>query len=271
MPVLLKDDADQQLQWDLRESGPADAAHTVLLLPGGMCTGAFYEDVMAAPPLSAAPIRLVAATLPGFGRTPHPADLSVENYARLAAELAADLGAGVVAGHSYGGNVAIEMAAGGRFAGRLVLLSPSFSREDEFRELGILDRVGRLPGLGQLAWAAAMRAMPRAMKESLPPARADALVTEMRNNDPALCRRIVRRYFEYLDRAGSVVPRLCDSGVEALVVFGEHDEVGLTDEERRGLEACASVRMATVPGAGHMMLTEQPGRTAELIRAAVER
>jgi pimeloyl-ACP methyl ester carboxylesterase len=258
------------IEWDLRESGPTDARHTVLLLPGGLCTGAFFEDVMSAPPLSDAPIRLVAATVPGFGRTPHPADLSVENYARLAAALAADLGADAVAGHSYGANIAIEMAATGAFSGRLVLLSPAFSREDEFKALGVLDRIGRVPGIGYLAWWLAGVATPKALKKSVAPERQEALTAELRNNDPGFCRGTVRRYFEYLDHHGSLASRLCDSGVDALVVFGEHDEVGLTDQERRVLEACSTVRIDTVGDAGHMMLTEQPARTAELILAGAQ-
>jgi hypothetical protein len=36
-----------------------------------------------------------------------------------------------VVGHSPGANVAIEMLAAGHFSGPLVLLAPSFSREDE--------------------------------------------------------------------------------------------------------------------------------------------
>ena len=161
------------------------------------------------------------------------------------------------------------MAAAGSFSGPLVLLSPSFSREDEFKMLAVLDRIGRVPGVGQLAWALAMKAMPRSMKDSVPPGRRDALIAVMASNSPGFCRRLVREYFEYIDRHGSVVARLCESGVQACVVFGEHDEVGLTDDERRGLEACPSVTLETVADAGHMMLTQQPERTAELIAAAV--
>lgn len=73
------------MNWEIVESGPADAAHTVLLLPGGMCTAAFYQDVMDQPSLAG--VRLVAATLPGFGGTQPPEDLSLGHYARLAAEL----------------------------------------------------------------------------------------------------------------------------------------------------------------------------------------
>jgi pimeloyl-ACP methyl ester carboxylesterase len=251
--------------WDLRESGPKDADHTILLLPGGMCTATFFDDLMAEPKLVEAPIRLVAATLPGFGGTSYPEDLSVENYARLAGKLASDLGCDVVAGHSLGGNVALEMAALGEFSGPVVLLSPSFSREDEMKELGMLDRVGRVPGLGALIWRVMLKLMPSAMKSKFPPARREALVAEMKNNDPRVCRRMVRRYFEYLDRHGSLVSRLCGSGVKAWVVFGDRDEVGLTDEERRGLEACPTVTLLTTPDASHMIFTDQPGWTADLI------
>src|SRR4051794_39329808 len=135
--------------WDVREAGPVDAEHTVLLLPGGMCTTIAMEQIIGA--LAPSPIRVVAATLPGFGRTWHPADLSMENYAALAGELAADVGADVVAGHSMGANVALEMVAAGAFDGPVVLLSPSFSREDEARALAAMNRIGRVPGLGLLA------------------------------------------------------------------------------------------------------------------------
>jgi pimeloyl-ACP methyl ester carboxylesterase len=75
----------------------------------------------------------------------------------------------------------------------------------------------------------------------------------------------VRTYFQYLDAHGSLVPRLCESGVKSYVVFGDNDEIGLTDEERRGLEACADVTLITVADATHGLIIEQPARIAELI------
>jgi hypothetical protein len=54
--------------WNLTESGPPDAAHTVLLLPGALCTALFFEDLMAEPRLRDASIRLVATTVPGVRR-----------------------------------------------------------------------------------------------------------------------------------------------------------------------------------------------------------
>src|SRR3954452_350449 len=102
-------------RWDVRESGPVDAEHTLLLLPGGMCTTVAMEPIMDA--LAPAAIRVVAATLPGFGRTWHPDDLSMENYAALAGKLAADIGADLVPGHCRGANVRSKMVAAGGFDG----------------------------------------------------------------------------------------------------------------------------------------------------------
>jgi pimeloyl-ACP methyl ester carboxylesterase len=257
--------------WALHESGPTDAEHTVLLLPGAFCTSAFYNDLFTEPKLAQAPLRLVAATPPGFGGRPPPdgLDLTVEGYADLAARLAADLGCDAVVGHSYFGNVAIEMAAAGRFPGPLVLLSPCFSSQDEERDVRLLDRVGRLPGIGRLAWAAIPRTLSLSMKGRLPPGRHDQLVSEMKTSDMLVFRALVRRYFEHLDRHGSLVQRLCAAGVNTWVVRGEHDEVGLTDDERRALEECPSVTMVTVPDAAHFLMTDQPTRIAELILEVV--
>jgi pimeloyl-ACP methyl ester carboxylesterase len=249
--------------WDVRESGPLDAEHTVLLLPGGMCTTVAMEPIIAA--LAPAAIRVVAATLPGFGRTWHPDDLSVETYAALAGKLAADVGADMVAGHSLGGNVALEMAAAGVFEGPIALLSPSFSREDEAKELGTMNSIGRVPGIGLLAWIAMLKVMPRAMKSKLPAESADVFAADLANNDPRFCRALVRDYYEYLDRHGSLVARLCESGVRAVVAFGDDDEIGLTDEERRGLEASPNVSLVTITDATHFMVVEQPAQIAELI------
>ena len=255
--------------WDIRESGPSNAESTVLLLPGGMCTAVFFEPIMDA--LVGAPVRVVAATLPGFGRTPHPADFSIENYASLAGQLAGDVRADIVGGHSLGGNVALEMASRGAFDGPVLLLSPTFSREDEAKELGVLDRLGAVPVVGQLAWLAMLKTMPKAMGKRFPAERRQALVADMANNDPRFCRRGVRTYFEYLDAHGSLVPRLCQSGVKSYVVFGDNDEIWLTDEERSALENCTDVTLITVANATHGLIIEQPARIAELILELIEK
>ena len=107
--------------------------------------------------------------------------------------------------------------------------------------------------------------MSSAFKGSFPPARHDALIAEMRTSDPRIVRRMLPPYFAYLTRSGSIVDRLCRTGARAWVVRGDRDEVGLTDEERGGLEACPTVTMVQVPDAGHMVMVDQPSHVARLI------
>lgn len=248
--------------WDMLQSGPDSAERTVLLLPGGWCTAVFYAELMAEPAL--ADTRLVAVTLPGNGGTPAPADVSIEHYARLTGELAADLGCDVVVGHSMGANVALEMAGSGAFRGPVVLLAPCFSRRDEARIIRILDRLAA--PLGHLPFAAMRKIMHLAVKGSpLPPDRVDQLVAELRKNDPRFMRRGIHRYLQYLDQHGSVAPRLRASGVPAWVVHGESGDGGMTGDERRVLSACPQIRIVTIPGPSFFTANEEPALVAGLI------
>jgi pimeloyl-ACP methyl ester carboxylesterase len=253
--------------WDRRECGPVDAGHSVLLLPGGMCTAVQYEELMAEPTLAG--VRMIAVTLPGMGGAPAPADPSIENIARMAAECAADLGCGVVVGHSYGANVALEMAASRAFAGPLVLLAASFSRQDEAGFFRAIDNLSRV--LGHLPFAALVKMMGPAMKRMpLPPERREVLAAEMRKNDPRVMRSGIRSYMQYLKRHGSVAPRLRDASVPAFIVHGESGDGGITDEERRTLEASPQIRLITIPGASYMTPNEEPGLVAGLVVEALE-
>jgi len=254
--------------WDFREAGPTDAEHTALLLPGGMCTAAFYEEVLAEP--AVAGMHLVAVTLPGHGGTRPPDDLTIENYARMAADLAADLACDVVVGHSMGANVALEMAASGAFSGPLVLLAASFSRQDESLFLRILDRLGRV--LGPLPFEFMLKILGSAVKGSpLPQKRLRELVAELRKNDPRVMRRGIHCYLRYLDRHGSVAPRLCESGVPAWVVHGERGDGGMTQQEQHLLQACPWTRVITIPGASFFTLNEEPELVAGLVVQALTR
>ena len=253
--------------WDLRESGPTDAASTVLLLPGGLCTAAFYRELMAEPKV--ADVRLVAATLPGHGGTRAPEDLSVESYARLAGRLASEYGCDVVVGHSMGANVALEMVAAGEFCGPLVLLAPCFSRADEALFLRLLDRASR--ALGHVPYAVMLKAIGAAVNGSpLPPQRLEELVVELRRNDPRFVRGAVHAYLRYLDRYGSVAARLCETGVPAWIVHGERGDGGVTAQERRTLIAYPQITLITIPGTSFFTENEEPALVADLIVNALE-
>jgi pimeloyl-ACP methyl ester carboxylesterase len=252
--------------WDRRESGPADAATTVLLLPGGMCTAMQYEELMAEPVL--ADVHLVAVTLPGNGGAPPLDDDSVEYYARLTSGLAAELGCDAVLGFSMGSNVALEMVGSGSFSGPVVLLAPSFSRQDEAVFLRALDRLARV--LGHWPFSAMLKMVDQAVKGSpLPPERLDALVAELRKNDPRVMRSMIHNYLRYLGRYGSVAPRLCEAGVPAWVVHGEKGDGGVTADERKTLEACPQITLITLPGGSFFTPNEEPALVAGLVLDAL--
>jgi pimeloyl-ACP methyl ester carboxylesterase len=257
----------EHLGWVLHESGPESADHSVLLLPGALCTAAFYDDLLAESSMSKAPIRFVATTVPGFGGTSPPEDMSMESYSKLAGQLASDLGCDAVVGHSLGANIALEMACAGEFSGPLVLLSPSFSRRDESKFPRALDRLSR--ALGHLPYSLMLKMIGPAMKSGLPPARREALIAELKKNDPRFLRRQTHLYLEYLDRHGSLAPRFADSGVPAWVVHGESDDIGLADDERDVLEASPHVSIVRISDSGHFTLNQQPAEIAKLVLEAV--
>jgi pimeloyl-ACP methyl ester carboxylesterase len=246
--------------WELYEHGPSAAAHTVLMLPGGLCSGLFYDELAAQPTLG--DLRLVAATLPGYAGTAPPRDLAFEAIAGEAGDLAGKLGAEVVIGHSIGGNVVIEMVASKAFSGPVVLLAPSFSREDESKALRALDRLSS--AFGHLPFALALKGSKGVLKGEVPDDRLAALTAEFQKNDPRVLRRAMRLYLQYLDRHGSVAGRLCDAGAPAWVVFGEDDDVKLTAEERNELDACPQVSLVMIPEAGHFTLNTHPDLIANV-------
>ena len=193
--------------------------------------------------------------------------MTVENYGRLAADLAASLGADVVAGHSLGANVALEMALRGGCSGPFVLLSPSFCRRDESIFPRALDRLGSV--LGHLPFSLMFRIIGPAMRGSLPPDQADDVVAELANNDPRFVRRQTRAYLQYLDGHPALAGDLATSGRSTTVIFGEKDDVKIQPEERAALEGSPSASLVIISGAGHFAPIEKPGQVAELIVEAL--
>src|SRR3954447_2150913 len=273
--------AEMSVQWELREAGPPDAEHTILLLPGGMCSAGSYAEVMAEPAL--ANTRLVAATLPGHAGASPPDDYSVENYARLTAELAKEVGADVVVGFSMGGSVelemvasggfsmggsaALEMVASGVFSGPAVLLGISLSAKDEpafFRGLIRLSSVlGNLP-------AAVLAKGAGTMVKRIPVSaeRQDELRQDFRKNVPQHATPGLREYMRYLHRHERPAERLCHAEVPTWIVHAEKGDGGLTDDERRTLEACPTAHVVTIPGKVFFLPNEVPERIAAVILEA---
>jgi len=254
------------VDWQLRESGPVDAEHTVLLLPGGMCGAGSYAELMAQP--AVAGIRLVAATLPGHAGAPPPDDFSIENYARFTAELAQKVAADVVLGFSMGACVALEMAVSGEFTGPIVLLGISLSPADEpafFRAIIRLgDVLGGLPAAVLAKGAAAM-----VKHTPLSAERKAELREDFAKNVPGDMRQGLREYLSWLRRHDHRAERLCQAGVPTWIVHAEKGDGDLTHDERRTLGACPHAHLVTIPGKVFFLPNEVPEQIAQVTADAV--
>jgi pimeloyl-ACP methyl ester carboxylesterase len=254
------------VDWQLSESGPTAAERTVLLLPGGMCSAGSYAEVMAQPVL--ARTRLIAATLPGQAGAPSPHDYSVENVARSVTELATKVGADAVVGFSMGAVVAVEMVSSGSYTGPVVLLGVSLSPKDEpafFRAM--IRSTSVLGNLPMRVLAAGAASMVKRIPAS--PERHSQLREDFRRNRPGDMRLGLRAYLRWLHRGQGRAERLCQGGVPLWVVHAEKGDGGLTDDERRTLEACPHAHVVTVPGAVFFLPNEIPERIAAIICEAL--
>jgi len=255
-----------QIDWELREAGPPNGAHTVLLLPGGLCSAGSYAEVMAEPALTG--VHLVAATLPGHAGAPPPDDYSIENYARLTSELATDIGADVVVGFSMGATVALEMVAARDFTAPVVLLGISLSSKDESAFFRAVARLGGvLGGLPSAVLAKGAASMVKRIPVSAE--RQAELRADFAKNVPQHMRRALDEYVRYLHRHERPAERLCQAGVPTWIVHAEKGDGGLTDDERRALEMCPHAHLLTIPGSVFFLPNEVPERIAQVILEAV--
>lgn len=254
------------VEWQTFESGPADAEHTVLLLPGGMCSARSYLELMQQPDLSG--LRLVAATMPGHAGAPSPADYSHEAYGRMTADLVAEKGADVIVGFSMGANVALEMAEKKLFTGPTVMLGISLSLPDESAFFVNIIRLSKV--LGSLPLAL-MKKAAGSMVKGIPIARERQaeLAADFRRTTTRDMRLGLREYLEWLNSGEDHAAMLCRSGVPTWVVHAEKGDGGLTEAERRTLHACSTVKIVTIPGSVFFLPNEVPDQIASVIKDAV--
>ena len=254
------------VDWELRETGPIEARHGVLLLPGGACSAAFYDELAAQPALAG--LRLVAATLPGHAGTPAPSDLSMRNYGRLAAALARVKHCDAVFGFSMGSTVALEMATTAGFTGPLILTGASFSRKAESTILEVLDALARLTGALPYAF---MRSMFGSMlkQSTIPAQRQVKLLAEFKRNQPRTMRTLIHSYLRELRREPLIGDRLRALAAPCWIVHADKGDGRLTTQERRSLEDCQNVTVVTIPGRSFFLPNEHPAELAGLIVEAL--
>lgn len=254
--------------WRVIENAPGQPRQRVLMLPGLFCSAEFFTDVLADEALARAGVTALAADPPGFAGQPAPDgfDFSIASYAALVEEFAAAESIDLIVGHSFSANVGIEIAARARFKGRLLLLSPSLSREDEEDDLRSLDEASHTPVIGTLVWLGINPTLKHGMRGRLPEARFDELMNEMKRNPRGANRAMVVGFFEHMAaNGGEVASRLATATTPAWIGRGDRDEVGITDAELATIDAAPHVTLKTIPGAAHFSITDTPHEVAQLV------
>jgi pimeloyl-ACP methyl ester carboxylesterase len=189
--------------------------------------------------------------LPGHGDSPGPGQSTIDGYRRAVERWIEALGLPPVmaVGHSMGGAVALSLAleAPGRVAG-----------------LGLVATGGRLRIHAALLEATGFDAagvellMPAWYSPAASPRTRDLAARSLLDTDFAVVHGdfVACNGFDVMDRLGAV-------GQPALVVVGEEDQMTPVKYARYLSDHLVNARLAIVPGAGHMVMLEQP--------AAVER
>ncbi|MBV1855060.1 alpha/beta fold hydrolase [Catellatospora tritici] len=253
--------------WEIIENTPDQTASRVLMLPGLFCTAEFYTDVLSDPALAEAGVLARAADPPGFAGRPVPKgfDYRVETYADLVEQYAERESIDLIVGHSYFANVGVEIAARGRYRGKLLLLSPSFSRADEEADLLSLDGASRIPVVGTLVWLGINPSLKKGMRDRLPSARFNELFAQMKLNSHAANRHLVTGFFDHIKRYGDLTGRLAAATTPVWVARGDRDEVGFTEQEQAGIARAPHVELKTIPGAAHFSITDTPHAVVQLV------
>lgn len=261
--------------WELIEAAPAEQRARVLLLPGWLCTDVMWGDVMALPALHAAGVQAVAANPPGFAGLPLPSGfhLSIPGYADALEGLLAAEPFDLVVGHSFSGNVCIELAARGTWPGGLMLVAPSLRRAAEPADSRVFDRLLRLPILGEITLRLGWRALGTMFESYFAEAtrhRLPLFVAEARRSPRALAPRLINAFFDDLDRHGDLTPRLAASRSRVWYVRGSEDKIVLPPDARAALEASGHVTIHEVPGSRHFVMLDRPEEVGALILSALQ-
>jgi len=169
-----------------------------------------------------------------------------------------------------GAVVAAEMVTSGAFAGPVVLLAVSLSTKDEpafFR--GIIASSSVLGGLPFAVLAKGAASMVKRIPAS--DERRAELRADFAKNVPRDIRAGLKEYVRWLHRGEDRAERLCRTGVPMWVVHAEKGDGGLTDSERRTLEACSNAQLVTIPGHVFFLPNEIPNRVAQITSEALDR
>ena len=246
----------------VREDGPPDAR--VLVLLHGFSGSLHWYDLVV--PLLADTFRLVRVDLLGHGSTGgRGADAPVQAQAVSAVLAQLDVHDAVAVGHSFGADVAVELAERDERITRLIIVTQAPDYSDAVLPRG--NRLMTVPVLGRAMYRSAVVAAiglgavagrVRPQQRQL----AARAVADFRALSPAMFRVVLTERRERMARR-PLDAQVRDSDTPSLVILGERDHFYGARSAPRYRAAGAQVEI--LAESGHSPLVELPERTARLI------
>lgn len=257
----------------VREDGPADAP--VLVLIHGFASSLHWFDLVV--PLLSDHHRVVRMDLLGNGCSPQDgARFDAETQAVMVLSVLDELGVGgfVPVGHSFGADVAIELAERSGRADRVVIIgqAPDYTTATLPRGHQLASNVLLARALQALSWLSPPchgglgfapgfrpdRAFPN-------PAQAGA---DLRSANPRTFRAVLMDRQRSL-RARPLDQRLEEVGLPAMVILGERDQFYPLAPTRARYDAVPGIRVEVIDGSGHSPIVEAPDEVACLLRGFI--
>jgi pimeloyl-ACP methyl ester carboxylesterase len=259
------------MQVHLRDEGPRDDPRPLVLLHGTSASLHTWDGWVAA---LEGQHRVIRVDLPGFGLTgPRPdGDYRMAVYVRFVVELMDSLGIGqaVLAGNSFGGNVAWKLAVDHPDRVSRLVLVDAAGYAFTPRSIPIGFRLALIPGLRPL------------MANLLPRSLIESSLRDVYGYPERVTPELIDRFYELTLRAGNrqALPerlRQSPSGEFAaqikqvhqptLIIWGGQDR--LIPPENAGLfqKEIAGSRLVMFDDLGHVPHEEDPARTVAAVQA----
>ncbi len=236
----------------------------VVLLHAGVADRRIWSEQLE--PLAAAGYRVIAPDLPGFGEAPPASEADAPWSDVLETMDALGVDRAALVGNSFGGVVALRVAAVApdRVTALVLISAPPPDLEEPS------------PGLAA-AWAAENSALERGDIEAAVQAVVDAwtlpdAVPELRERIADMQRRALIAQTNAPEAPEAPDPLegqggLTEIAVPALVAAGERDMPDFREGARTMADQLPLARHIEIPGAGHLAPLETPGAFRELLLA----
>ena len=250
------------------EAGPGDGP-LVVLVPGW--TGSKEDYIAVLAPLAEAGYHALALDQRGQYETPGTGREADYTLLALAADLAAvaehsaDPSQDIhIVGHSFGGLVARSAVLGHpELAASLTLLCSGPAAIPTERRALLQAMADAIPAVGLQATWEAKRAYELSLGAPVvPPEIERFLERRFLSNDPVSLRTMT----QHLISAPDEVDALADTGVPALVAFGDADDGWPTDLQT-DMAHRLGARLAVIERAGHSPAVERPNETVATLTA----